>query len=73
MNQDRREGGLEGVKGPGPGPRRGPETFCATKVDIAIYLFSTFLWQFICLRVFVRTVDLNDSIHDTSQIVISIS
>ena len=22
--QDRREGGVEGVKGPGPGPRRGP-------------------------------------------------
>ena len=24
MLQDRREGGVGGVKGPGPGPRRGP-------------------------------------------------
>ena len=71
--QDRREGGVEGVKGPGPGPRRGPYIVCAIKFVIAIYLCNAFLWQFICFkRVFARTVDFDDSLHVRIQTVILI-
>ena len=67
------KGGVEGVKGPGPGPRRGPYILCAIDFFIAIYLCSAFLWQFICFeRVFARTVDFDDSFHVRDQTVVLI-
>ena len=63
--QDRRGGGVEGVKGPGPGARR----YSVTKnFVIAIHLCSAFCDNSSALRVFARTVYFDDSFTVRNQI-----
>ena len=43
--QDRREGGAEGVKSPGPRPRRGPYPLCAIEFFYCYNCYSSFRSQ----------------------------